>query len=97
VFDDDRFLGIDESFSDSGSVLVVDYSVSASVKAGFQSTLHFEGGQIDADLDYNVTINTNYNKTTDVITTSPLPWGSISSSTASRSPASISATISART
>jgi hypothetical protein len=72
VFDDDRFLGIDESFSDSGSVLVVDYSVSASVKAGFQSTLHFEGGQIDADLDYNVTINTNYNKTTDVLQLDPL-------------------------
>jgi hypothetical protein len=73
VFDHDRFLGIDESLSNSGSILgVVDYSLSASVKAGFQSTLHFEGGQIDADLDYNVTINTNYNKTTDVLQLDPL-------------------------
>ncbi|WP_028456588.1 Ig-like domain-containing protein [Chitinilyticum litopenaei] len=66
VFTDDRFLGVDDGFSDSSGGLI-GYSVSADVKAGFQSTLTFEGGEVDARLDYEFGVDTNYNKATDML------------------------------
>jgi hypothetical protein len=65
VFVDDRFVGIDTgNFNESvGSVLFA--GIDGHIKLGFQSTLTFEGGEIDATADYDVTVETNYNKTTD--------------------------------
>ena len=37
------------------------------MKAGFQSDLTFEGGEIDANLNYSLGIDTHYNKTTDTL------------------------------
>jgi hypothetical protein len=65
-FTDDRFLGVDTSFSDSEGGLI-GYSIDASLKAGFQSTLKFEGGEIDANLDYDLGVDTTLNKTTDTL------------------------------
>jgi hypothetical protein len=65
TFVDDRFLGVDTGpFNETvGGVLFA--GVSGDIKLGFQSTLTFEGGEIDAVSNYDVTIETNYNKTTD--------------------------------
>jgi hypothetical protein len=64
VFVDDRFLGFETSFDESGGGFVYG-SVEGNLRAGFQSTLTFEGGDIDANLTYDITIDTNYNRTTD--------------------------------
>lgn len=66
VFTDDRFFGIDESWDESGGGFIFG-STSGNIKAGFQSTLTFEGGEIDAQLDYDLSFETLYNKTTDVL------------------------------
>lgn len=66
TFDDDRFIGIDRNWSDSSDGLIT-YDFAASLKAGFQSDLHFEGGEIDANLPFDISIDTNYNKTTDTL------------------------------
>jgi hypothetical protein len=66
VFNDNRFLGIDISDSgDNGGLISTDWAYA--VKAGFQSDLHFEGGDIDADIPWQFDFNTIYNKTTDVL------------------------------
>jgi predicted secreted protein len=66
TFTDDRFLGFSGSFGDStGGFIYGD--ASASITAGFQSRLTFEGGQIDASAPYDITIDTNFNRTTDVL------------------------------
>ena len=69
TFIDDRFLGLDNTASPftARSRGLIGYNVSAAVKAGFQSTLNFEGGDIDANLAYNFEVDTNYNKTTDML------------------------------
>jgi hypothetical protein len=66
VFTDDRFFGIDTSWDESGGGFLYG-STTGNIKAGFQSTLTFEGGEIDAQLDYDLSFETLYNKTTDVL------------------------------
>jgi hypothetical protein len=64
TFRDARFIGVNTKFSDSSGG-IIGYDVKAGLKAGLQSTLTFEGGEIDASLKYDLGIDTNYNKTTD--------------------------------
>jgi hypothetical protein len=66
TFTDDRFIGIDEHFNEGFNAFVFG-SVEGDLKAGFQSTLTFEGGEIDASLTYDITVNTTFNKTTDTL------------------------------
>ena len=63
---------------------MIGLSYNAHVKAGFQSDLSFNGGTITANMNYNLGVDTHYNKTTDtlLITSSKLltggdsqPWG----------------------
>lgn len=67
TFTDDRFVGVNTgNFNEHvGGALYA--GISGHIKLGFQSTLIFEGGQIDAVSDYDVTVETNFNKTTDVL------------------------------
>jgi hypothetical protein len=69
TFNDNRFIGVDNfasPFTDSSGGLI-GYNVSAAIKAGLQSNLSFEGGEIDANLNYDFSVDTNYNKTTDML------------------------------
>lgn len=67
----DTFLGFEESWSEgfgtknSGDVFYG--ATSGNIRAGFQSTLTFEGGGIDAAAPYDVVVDSNYNRTTDVL------------------------------
>jgi hypothetical protein len=63
---DDRFVGIDEPFHHTGLL-----NVDGSVKVGFESALTFNGGEIDANVDFDITVNTTYNETTDVLLIDP--------------------------
>lgn len=65
VFVDDRFVGVNTgNFNETvGGALFA--NVNGHIKFGLQSILTFEGGEIDATADYDVTVETNYNKTTD--------------------------------
>ena len=65
VFVDDRFVGVDTGPFDEqiGSELFA--GIEGDIRIGLESTLTFEGGEIDAAAAYDVTIETNYNKTTD--------------------------------
>ncbi|SNS60650.1 Ig-like domain-containing protein [Tropicimonas sediminicola] len=66
LFNDDRFIGIDTGdFDESLSFGPFEAGINGHIKAGFQSTLSFNGGSIDATADYDVTVETNYNKTVD--------------------------------
>jgi hypothetical protein len=65
VFIDDRFVGVNTGNFDKSTGSVLYAGASGHIKLGFQSTLTFEGGEIDATADYDVTVETNYNKTTD--------------------------------
>jgi Bacterial Ig domain len=65
-FTDDRFIGIDEPFHNSGLL-----NVDGSVKVGFQSALTFNGGEIDANVNFDITVNTTYNETTDFLLIDP--------------------------
>ena len=78
VYDLHEFLGVDTSdFLDpSGGFLIEDpvfgtdileVSYDAYLKAGFQIDVHFEAGDIDANIPVDLTIDTTYNKTTDKI------------------------------
>jgi hypothetical protein len=72
AFNDERFVGIDQSDSGSGSVLgLADVGGSYDLKLGFQSTLHATLGDIEATLPYNITIDTSYNVTTDSLLIDP--------------------------
>ncbi|MEO5578726.1 MAG: Ig-like domain-containing protein [Sphingomicrobium sp.] len=69
----DEFLGVNESFGSSyyiealGISTGTGYDIGGSIKAGFDVDVLFEGGQIDATIPIDATINTTYNKTTDTI------------------------------
>jgi hypothetical protein len=69
TFTDDRFIGINCRFSASSDGLI-GYDFRAQVKAGLQSNLTFEAGEIDANLNYELGVDTNYNKTTDILSIS---------------------------
>lgn len=66
TFEDDRFLGIDESWNQKAGDFAF-AQANGYLKTGFQSTLTFEGGEIDAEVPYDIFVDTNYNKTTDVL------------------------------
>ncbi|HSC25625.1 MAG TPA: Ig-like domain-containing protein, partial [Vicinamibacterales bacterium] len=59
VFVDDRFVGVDTGpFNKStGSTLFA--GIEGDIRIGFESTLTFEGGEIDATANYDVTVETN--------------------------------------
>lgn len=65
TFTDDRFLGFDTgNFNEkTGDELYA--QVDGRIKAGFQSTLLFNGGEIDATANYDLTVKSTYNHTTD--------------------------------
>ncbi|WP_296680667.1 cadherin-like domain-containing protein [Novosphingobium sp.] len=67
TFVDDRFIGVDtgEFSKQIGDTLYA--GISGHVQLGLQSTLVFNGGEIDATAGYDLTVDTNYNKTTDVL------------------------------
>ena len=70
VFDYDEFLGVNQSWSATlGDDVVTGTFLkgSASIKAGFDVDVHFEGGQIDATIPIDVTVETTYNKTTNAV------------------------------
>lgn len=65
-FIDDRFLGFDTgSFDNRLDVGPFFAGLEGHIKLGFQSTLVFDGGSIDATADYEVCVETNYNTTVD--------------------------------
>jgi hypothetical protein len=66
TFDDERFIGLDDAGSASTGGFF-DIGVEWDFRIGFESDLHFEGGEVNAQLDYDVDIETNYNLTTDVL------------------------------
>lgn len=66
TFVDNRFLGIDESWDERVGGFAFAES-NGRFKAGFQSKLTFEGGEIDGQVPYDLFVDTNYNKTTDVL------------------------------
>lgn len=71
-FVDDRFFGLDTGpFGAETSVnaLGVDLygGIEGDIVLGFQSTLVFEGGEIDATAVYDLTVDTTYNHTTDYL------------------------------
>jgi hypothetical protein len=66
TFVDDRFLGVDTgNFNETTSFGPFAAGISGHIKLGFQSTLTFAGGEIDATSNYDVSVDTNFNKTTD--------------------------------
>jgi len=67
VFTDERFLGIDifDSGSNGGFIST---NWSYAMKAGFQSDLTLEGGDIDAEIPWQLDFTTGFNRTTDVLT-----------------------------
>jgi Bacterial cadherin-like domain len=86
------FLGIGttngpQNFSGKIGVGALGFGLSAgvtlSVKAGFQVDLHVDSGDLNADLPFQVTLDSTYNKTTDTLVVDPtetgLPGGQISS------------------
>lgn len=66
TFTDDRFIGFDKSWEEGFDGFIA-AGTNGSIKAGLQSTLVFEGGEIDASAVFDLTIDTLYNKTTDVL------------------------------
>lgn len=66
TFVDDRLLGIDESWNEGTDGFVV-ASTTGRIKAGFQSTLEFIGGRVDAEAPYELAVETHDNKTTDTL------------------------------
>lgn len=74
VMNYDDFLGINDGVSATigdDTVTGTFISGSASVTAGLDVHAHFEGGDIDANIPVDVTVNTTYNKTTDKIYVDP--------------------------
>lgn len=65
TFEDHRFLGVDTgNFNEStGGGLYA--GISGHIKVGFQSDLTFDGGNIDATSNYDLTVDSTYNRTTD--------------------------------
>lgn len=66
TFDDERFLGLDESGGRSGGSLIT-YEYSYDLKMGLDSDLHIEGGEFSADVPYDFDFATAYNRATDAL------------------------------
>jgi hypothetical protein len=74
TYDLDKFLGVDKSYSATlgdDDITGTFLKGSAHLKAGFQIDAHFAGGQIDANIPVDVTVDTTYNKTTDTLYFNP--------------------------
>lgn len=68
------FFGIDTTIDEAGGdpdVTDTYYDVFVHLKTGFQATIDFSAGDIDATLPLDVTIDTTYNKTTDQVLITP--------------------------
>jgi hypothetical protein len=65
TFADDRFLGVNTGDFNETTGGALFAGISGHVQLGFQSTLTFAGGEIDATSNYDVTVDTNFNRTTD--------------------------------
>jgi hypothetical protein len=77
-FDDNRFIGFndggDPDFDFVASIvppIFVSGDVDWHLKAGFQSTLHVDLGQINSHIPIDIGIDTAYNKTTDTLLITP--------------------------
>ena len=66
TFTDDRFIGINQDLKGGFNDWLF-AETSGNLKAGFQSTLNFNGGEVDASVPYDIHVDTSYNKTTDVL------------------------------
>lgn len=64
---DNRFFGIEDQGNPDIDLGVASAGANYSYKIGFQSTLIFDAGSIHADLPYNVTVDSTFNKTTNVL------------------------------
>lgn len=67
VLEDNRFLGFEFDPAEIETGGFVYGSADLYLKAGFQSHLTFNGGEIDAEVPYEIVIDTTYNHTTDVL------------------------------
>ncbi len=68
TFNDTRFFGVDTGpFGGQIGPSWLYAGIEGDFMAGFQSDLDFTGGDIDADADYDITVETNYNKTVDTL------------------------------
>lgn len=67
TLEDDRFIGIDTGDFDLSTGGGLYAGVAGHIQLGLQSTLNFEGGSIDASASYDIDVDTNYNKTVDVL------------------------------
>jgi hypothetical protein len=65
TFMDNRFVGLDTGPFDESVGTTLFAGIDGNIKLGFESKLTFEGGEINATAEYDVTVETNYNKTTD--------------------------------
>ena len=67
TFGDNRFLGlnIEDSGSDGG---LISTNWSYDIKAGLQSDLSIEGGNINSEIPWQLDFQTSFNRTTDVLT-----------------------------
>ena len=63
---DNRFIGIDEDGS-GGFGSFLSGSGSYDVRIGLQSSLNFEGGSVDATVPYDITVESSWNRTTDML------------------------------
>ncbi|MEO0317867.1 MAG: hypothetical protein RL404_1544, partial [Pseudomonadota bacterium] len=61
-----QFFGVDQSASGSSDGLL-GYDYGASIHAGIQASVELDHGVIDANLDYDLGIQTQYNHATDVL------------------------------
>jgi len=66
-FTDDRFLGFDTGTFNENTGGDLYAEVDGHMRAGFQSTLEFNGGEIDATSNYDLTVDSTYNHTTDTL------------------------------
>ncbi len=64
---DDRFIGVDTGYFNESIGDALYAGIEGHVQLGLHSKLTFDGGEINATADYDLTVETNYNKTTDVL------------------------------
>jgi hypothetical protein len=65
-FHDERFIGVEKSLAVTTGGIVRP-EVSGNIKAGFETTIDFNGGKINATLPYDITLDSVYNKTSDIL------------------------------
>jgi hypothetical protein len=65
--DDDRFLGIQDDGNPDLDLGFASAGANYSYQIGFQSKLQFDAGSIHAEVPFNVTVDSTFNKTTNVL------------------------------